>query len=62
MPILNLDAAKSTIREILQGPRGVVFLTRHCKERIEERNVLMDDILHLLFWRAVERGQDPGND
>ena len=61
MPILDLDAAKSAIREILQSPRGLVFPTRHCKERMEQRNVQMDDILHLLFWGSVERGQESGN-
>ncbi len=61
MTILDLDAAKSAIREILQSPRGVVFPTRHCKERMEERNVQMEDILHLLFWGTVERGQESGD-
>ncbi len=61
MPILDLDAAKSTIREILQSPWGVVFLTRHCKERMEERNVQVDDILHPLFWGTIEPGQESGD-
>jgi hypothetical protein len=61
MPILDLDDAKSAIREILQTPRGVVFPTRHCKERMEQRNVQMDDILHLLFWGTVELGQEAGD-
>ena len=61
MPILDLDLVKSAIREILQSPQGVVFPTRHCKERMEQRNVQMDDILHLLFWGTVERGQESGD-
>jgi hypothetical protein len=58
MPILELEAAKSTIREIIQSPQGVVFPTRHCKDRMEQRNVQMDDILHFLFWGTVELGQE----
>ncbi|MBM4300249.1 MAG: DUF4258 domain-containing protein [Deltaproteobacteria bacterium] len=58
MPILDLDTAKSAIRDILQSPR---FPTRHCKERMEQRNVQMDDILHLLFWGTVELGQESGD-
>lgn len=57
MPILSLNSARSKIREILKGGHSTVFPTVHCKERMIERNVQMDDILHLLFWGTVEHGQ-----
>ena len=58
MPILSLKSAQSKIREILKGGHSTVFPTVHCKERILERNVQMDDIWHLLFWGTVEHGQE----
>lgn len=48
MPILSIDEARSKIREILQG-QGRVWPIDHCKDRMYERDVQMDDILYCLF-------------
>jgi hypothetical protein len=61
MPILEVEDARRAIREILKSPLGLVFPTQHCKERMIERNVQMDDVIHLLFWGTLEPGQKVGD-
>jgi len=58
MTILSIDEARSKIREILQG-HGNVWPINHCKDRMDERDVEMDDILYCLFWGNVDYGREP---
>ncbi len=59
-PILSLDEARRKIREILQG-HGTVWPISHCKDRMDERRVQMDDISYCLFWGNVDYGREPGD-
>ena len=60
MSILTIDEARSKIREILQG-QGKVWPIDHCKDRMDLREVQMDEILFCLFWGSVEYGRNPGD-
>lgn len=61
MPILNLEEARSAIRKILKGDNGRVLPTPYCRKRMLVRQVFMEDILHVLFWGAVETGTNEGD-
>ena len=60
MTILSIDEARAKIREILQG-HGRVWPIDHCKDRMYERDVQMDDILYCLFWGSIDYGREPGD-
>lgn len=42
------DEAKQLLRKIARN--GWVRLTRHCRDRMAQRQVLMDDMLQVLLW------------
>jgi hypothetical protein len=60
MTILTIEEARSKIREILRG-HGRTWPVDHCKARMNERNVQMDDILYCLSWGEVEYGREFGD-
>ena len=63
MTIINIDNARSLIREILTGKgHKCIFLTRHCRQRMVERQVQMDDIFQVLFWGEIAPGVEPGDE
>ena len=49
---MNSDEAKNILRDISRF--GDILLTRHCKKRMQQRNIFMDDILNVLMWGSVE--------
>lgn len=49
---MNKAQAQSLIRSTAQT--GCIFLSTHCKERMRERNVNTDDILHVMMWGQVK--------
>lgn len=59
MPILKLAGARTLIRHIVKS--GSVALSRHCRERMAERNVEMVDILNVFNWGTVSQGRVNGN-
>jgi hypothetical protein len=60
--ILNIQEIKEQIRRIAQrGERGIA-LTKHCRERMIERNVDINDILHVLNWGNVAHDPDENSD
>lgn len=61
MSILSIEEARSKIREIIQG-HGTVLPSLHCRSRMIDRNVQMDDILYCLYWGNIEYGNDPGDE
>ncbi|MBI4644430.1 MAG: DUF4258 domain-containing protein [Deltaproteobacteria bacterium] len=61
MTIVNIKEARSTIRKILQGGKGRIQPSPHCRQRMLERQVFMEDIFHVLFWGEVIAGQHPGD-
>ncbi len=69
------DEAKSIIREIVA--EGVLILSRHAKERMEDRGYTLQDVVHILLhgeivkkeykdkaknWSYKVRGYDLEND
>jgi len=56
MPILDIEAVRSKILEILIS--GSIDFTNHCRERMYLRRVQMDDLLFLLHWGDIEQGQE----
>jgi hypothetical protein len=63
MMIIDVHEIESQIRRIAKaGSRGVA-LSRHCREeRMPERNVDFQDILHVLNWGKVVHDPDPNTD
>jgi Domain of unknown function (DUF4258) len=58
---MDIQKAQQIIRNI--SKTGFVATSRHCRERMLERNVIMDDILNVLLWGNVndlEENQDSG--
>ncbi|MGD0970994.1 MAG: DUF4258 domain-containing protein [Desulfobaccales bacterium] len=56
--ILDIKEIQRRIRKIAQrGDRGIA-LTQHCKKRMEEKEVDINDILNVLNWGKVIH--DPG--
>ena len=49
---MDKDRIKATIREIARG--GYTVPRAHCKERMKERNVTIQDLFHVLFWGEIE--------
>lgn len=40
--------AKKMLAEVLQKNPHAVFLTKHCREQMKKRNIMMGDILNIL--------------
>ena len=60
--ILDIQEVKNKIRRIAQkGHRGIA-LTRHCKKRMDERDVDINDILKVLNWGEVVHAPDENSD
>ena len=58
MTILDIQNIKEQIRRIAQrGGRGIA-LTRHCRERMAEREVDINDILNVLNWGKIVHDPD----
>ncbi|MBW1954012.1 MAG: DUF4258 domain-containing protein [Deltaproteobacteria bacterium] len=63
MTIVDISNARSLIREILTGQgHKRIFPTRHCRQRMAERQVHMDDIFQVLFWGEISPGAEPGDE
>lgn len=63
MAIVSIDNARQLIRNILTGQgHKSIFLTRHCRQRMAERQVHMDDIFQVLFWGEISPGAEPGDE
>ncbi|MEM4721912.1 MAG: DUF4258 domain-containing protein [Candidatus Methanomethylicaceae archaeon] len=63
MTILNLENARLLVRDILTGQgHKCIFLTRHCRQRMAERHVHMEDIFQVLFWGEISPGAEPGDE
>jgi len=47
---------KEEAKDILRGIArlGTVGLSNHCRKRMRQRNICMDDILYVLAWGTVE--------
>lgn len=60
--IVNIQEIKNHLRRIAQrGGRGIA-LTKHCRERMEERGVDINDILKVLNWGEVIHDPDENSD
>ena len=56
---MNQEEAKRLIREIAKT--GWIRLTTHCRQRMQERGVHMDDLMQSLLWGEVtELQENPG--
>jgi hypothetical protein len=63
MTIVNIENARSLIRDILLGQgHKCIFPTKHCRQRMVERQVHMDDIFQVLFWGDIAPGVEPGDE
>ncbi|MGE0084390.1 MAG: DUF4258 domain-containing protein [Desulfococcaceae bacterium] len=49
---MDESQAKETLRNIARF--GTVGTAKHCRKRMKERNVVMDDILNVLIWGSAE--------
>ena len=47
---MNKNQAKTLLRHFAPG---CIKLSKHCRKRMLERNVTMDDILYVLMWGDV---------
>ncbi|MBW1940229.1 MAG: DUF4258 domain-containing protein [Deltaproteobacteria bacterium] len=48
---MDKNQAKEIIREVTK--HGCFMLSKHCRLRMSERNVTMEDIIHVLKWGEV---------
>ena len=48
---MDIIQAKNILREIAQ--LGCIRLTRHCRDRMAQRQVTTDDFLHVLLWGEI---------
>ena len=48
---MTADEIKRCLRELAQ--HGCIQPSKHCRERMAERQVQMDDALHVLLWGEV---------
>lgn len=48
---MTKEDAQNCFREFAKF--GCVQSTKHCKERMRERNITIDDVLHVLLWGQV---------
>ena len=56
---MNPEQAKRLVRETAKS--GWLRLTGHCRLRMQERNVTMDDMLQVLLWGDIrELKANPG--
>lgn len=61
--ILEIQQVESQIRRIAKTGSTGVALSRHCREeRMPERNVDFQDILHVLNWGKVVHDPDQNTD
>lgn len=49
---MDKDRAKEVIREVARF--GNILLTDHCRKKMQERNVSIQDILYVLMWGDVQ--------
>jgi len=49
---MTKEDVKKCLREYAQY--GCIQPSNHCREKMEERNINMDDIFNVLFWGEVE--------
>jgi hypothetical protein len=60
--IIDIQEIKGRIRKIAQKGEGGVALTKHCKERMEEKKVDIIDILNVLNWGEVVHDPNENTD
>lgn len=48
---MNKEEAENCLREIAKY--GYIQPSRHCRQRMQERHISMDDILYVLLWGSV---------
>jgi hypothetical protein len=48
---MDRATAKATLRDIARFKR--MGLSKHCRDRMTERNVSMEDIVHVLLWGTI---------
>ena len=57
---MDRTRAKATLRDIARFK--TIGLSKHCRNRMAERNVSMEDIVHVLMWGTITDIEtvDPG--
>lgn len=48
---MDRATVKATLRDIARFK--TIGLSKHCRERMAERNVSMEDIVHVLMWGTI---------
>jgi len=54
LPKMEAKEATKTIRQIVRSENLELYLTRHAKERLEERGLIIRDILYVLKYGEVD--------
>jgi hypothetical protein len=57
---MNRSEAEKRLREVARF--GTIGLSKHCRKRMEERNVSMDDIVNVLSWGVITDIEDVEDD
>ena len=56
---LSAGRATEAIREIAQSDEFGIYLTRHARERMQQRGLILDDLLHVLKRGFVYKDGEP---
>ncbi len=50
---MDINQAREVLRRLAR--QGCIIISNHCRAQMEKRNVIMDDILHVLMWGNIKK-------
>lgn len=56
---MDINQAKQTLRNL--SKEGCLITSKHCREKMQERSVTMEDILNVLMWGNVNNSKKDDN-